>query len=252
MIILPNKVLFALWPGDNFHLRNPEFLKVFNGPLKMCSIRTKKDEHNDELVEHMVRGLNAKAPEKLRPPYSLGLGMKAIIYNITLENTMSLKVNAPILYMKHPELQSDVPDGAGVDAKTKGRKACKMYVPYPGVCKAKDWLKDGWEEGFYSKNPIEMVLPSRVFAMMGCPIVEVVTDGLDYGGCDSLPLGFQERMKSQYGPTVYFYVREEEMSLFFSMLPKKHGRDASKGVNAEGAEGYITDIVDGETWYYLS
>jgi hypothetical protein len=59
-------------------------------------------------------------------------------------------------------------------------------------------------------------------------------------------------MKSQYGPTVYFYVREEEMPLFLSMLPKNHGQDASKGVNAEGSEGYRTDMVDGETWYYLS
>ena len=252
MITLPNKLLFALWPRDDFHTRNPDFLKVFNGPLKMCSIYTTKDEHNNALVEHMVMGLNARAPEKLRPPHGLGLGMKSIIFNITLEDTMSLKVNVPVLYMKHPELQNNVPDDAGVNAKTKGRKACKMYVPYPGVGKAKDWLRDGWEEGFYSKNLIEMVLPARVFAMMDCPIVEVITDGLDYSECDSSPLGFRERMKSHYGPTVYFYVREEEMPLFLIMLPRKHGRDQRRELNGEGSEGYRTDTVDGETWYYLS
>jgi hypothetical protein len=54
MITLPNKVLFALWPRDAFHRTNPDFLKMFNGPLKMCSIlTTTKEEHNTVVVEHM-------------------------------------------------------------------------------------------------------------------------------------------------------------------------------------------------------
>jgi hypothetical protein len=60
MKTLPNKLLFARWPRDDFHMKNPDFFKVFNGPFKMCSIRSTKDEHNDALVEHIVRGLNAE------------------------------------------------------------------------------------------------------------------------------------------------------------------------------------------------